>query len=152
MELEDYGSDLLTDFESDMFCSTSKITNKSVSVAKRTRNFKTSRGEIARVPQLINGRCVQQGRNRNKGKQDYVTCGQDQFMIGILRQTYDHTPLQSIPAFFQPLPPTDFRNHTRIENNLSGSDFEQLNDAAPQMKKKHEHAHGFSLYRYKRWK
>ena len=47
----DYGSDVLTDFESDMFGSTtSKITDKSLPVAGRTRNVKTRRGEIARVP------------------------------------------------------------------------------------------------------
>ena len=69
----EYGSDLLTDFESDMFGSiSSKITNKSVPVAKRTRNFKTRQGEIARVPRPINSRRVQHGRNENKDKKNYV--------------------------------------------------------------------------------
>ncbi len=47
----DYGSDFLTDFGSEMFCSTtSKSTNKTLPVVRRTRNVKTRQGELSKVP------------------------------------------------------------------------------------------------------
>ncbi len=47
----DYGSDAFTDFESEMFCSTtSKTTNKTLPVAGRTRNVRTRRGEVLKMP------------------------------------------------------------------------------------------------------
>ncbi len=46
-----YGSDVLTNFESEMFrCTTSKTTNKTLPVARRTRNVRTRRGEVSKAP------------------------------------------------------------------------------------------------------
>ncbi len=45
------GSDVFTDFESEMFCSTtSKTINKTLPVAGRTHNVKTRQGEVSKVP------------------------------------------------------------------------------------------------------
>ncbi len=44
-------SDVLTDFESEMFRSTtSKATNKILFVAERTRNVRICRGEVSKIP------------------------------------------------------------------------------------------------------
>ena len=74
----DYGSDVLIDFESEMFRSTtSKTTDKSIPVAGRTRNVGTRRGEIARAPQPVVGRPGQQRKNGNRGTQGDATWGHD---------------------------------------------------------------------------
>ncbi len=47
----DYWSDVLTDFKSKMFRSTtSKTSNKTLPVAGRTRNVRTRQGEVSKVP------------------------------------------------------------------------------------------------------
>ena len=70
----DYGSDVLTDFESEMFCgTTSKTTDKSTPLAGTTRNVATRQGEIAKAPQPMVGCPGQQKKNGNGGAQGNVT-------------------------------------------------------------------------------
>ncbi len=66
----DYRSDVLTNFESEMFRSTtSKTTNKTLSVAGRTRNVRTRRGEVSKVPKQNLSRQIRPTKNAPKGKQ-----------------------------------------------------------------------------------
>ena len=46
----DYGSDILTDLESEMFSSTTlKKTDQTLPIAGRTRNIETRRGEVSKL-------------------------------------------------------------------------------------------------------
>ena len=122
----DYGSDVLTDFESEMFRSTtSKITNKTLSVARRTRNVKTRRGEVSKVPKQNLSRRIQLAKNAPQGKQR-----------SIFRELYLHkigtqhasAPLERITVFFQAPPPRQLRTNKSSHNSPNGSDFERLNN------------------------
>lgn len=63
-----YGSDVPTDFESELFCSTtSKTTDKSIPVAGRTRNVGTRQGEIARISRSVVSRRGRQSKMGNRG-------------------------------------------------------------------------------------
>ncbi len=65
----DYGSDVLTDFESRMFRSTtSKATNKTLPVAGRTRDVRTRRGDVSKVPKQNLDRRIQTAKNAPQGK------------------------------------------------------------------------------------
>ena len=62
----DYGSDILTDLGSDMFQSTTpKVSRKSI--AGRTRNIKTRRGERPKAHQPISRGPNRPARNRAQG-------------------------------------------------------------------------------------
>ncbi len=62
--VSDYGSDVLTDFESEVFCSTiSKTTNKTLSVVRRTRNIKTRQGEVSKMPKQNLSRRIRPAKN-----------------------------------------------------------------------------------------
>ncbi len=128
----DYGSDVLTDFESEMFRSkTSKTTNKTLPVAGRTRNDRTRRGEVSKEPKQNLSRRIRPAKNAPQGKQR-----------SIFRQLYLHkigtqravALLESITVFFQAPPTRQLRTNTSSYNSPNGSDFERLNDpeAAPE--------------------
>ena len=66
----DYGSDVLTDFESEMFRSTtSKTTNKTLPVAGRTRNVRTRQGEVLKVPKQNLSQRIRTAKKAPQAKQ-----------------------------------------------------------------------------------
>ena len=122
----DNGGDILTDFESEMFRSTtSKTTNKALPVAGRTRDVRTRRGELSKVPKQNLSRRIRQAKNAPQGKQK-----------SIFRELYFHkrgtqraaAPLERIRLFFQASSPRQLRANTSSHNSHNGSDFERLND------------------------
>ena len=65
----DYGSDVLIDFESEMFRSTtSKTTNKTLPVAGRTRIVRTRWGEVSKVPKRNLNQRIQPAKKAPQGK------------------------------------------------------------------------------------
>ncbi len=60
----DYGTDVLTDFEWEMFHSTtSKTTNKTLPVAGRTRNVRTRQSEVSKVLKQNLSRRIRPAKN-----------------------------------------------------------------------------------------
>ncbi len=122
----DYWGDVLTDFESEMFRSTtSKTTNKTLSLAGRTSNVRTRRDEVSKLLKQNLSPRIQPAKNTPQGKQR-----------SIFREVYLHkictqraaAPLEGITAFFQAPPPRQLRTNTSSHNSPNGSDFERLND------------------------
>ena len=121
-----YRSDILNNFELKMFRSTtSKTTNKTLPVAGRTRNVRTRRGEVSKVPKHNLSQRIRPVKNAPQGKQK-----------SIFRELYLHkigtqhaaAPLERITAFFQAPPPRQLRTNTSSHNSPNCSDFEKLND------------------------
>lgn len=125
----DYGSDVLTDFESEMFRSTtSKTTNKTLPVAGRTHNIRTRRGEVSKVPKQNLSRRIRPAKNAPQGKQRSNFRELYLHKIGTQRAASDHAPLEGITAFFQAPPSRQLRTNTSSHNSPNGSDFERSND------------------------
>ncbi len=122
----DYGSDVLTHFESETLCSTtSKTTNKTLPVAGRTHNVRTRLGKVSKVPKQNLSRRIRPAKNVPQGKQRSIFRELYLHKIGTQRAA---TPLEGITAFFQAPPPRQLRTNTSSHNSLNGSDFERLND------------------------
>ena len=121
----DYGSDVLTDFESEMFRSTtSKTTNKTLPVAGRTRNVRTCRGEVSKVPKQNLSRRIRPAKNAPQGKQRSIFRELYLHKIGTQRAA---ALLEGITAFFQGSPSRKLRTNTSSHNSPNCSDFERLN-------------------------
>lgn len=100
-ESSDYGSDVLTGFESEMFRNTtSKTTNKTLPVAGRTRNVRTRRGKMSKVPRKSLSRRIRPAKNSPKGKQRSNFREQYLHIMGTQRAANDHALLDGITAFF----------------------------------------------------
>ena len=122
----DYRSDILTDFESEMFRSTtSKTTNETLLVAGRTRNVRTRRGEVSKVPKQNLSRRIRPAKNAPQGKQRSIFRKLYLHKIGTQRAA---AQLEGIMAFFQAPLPRQLRTNTSSHNSPNGSDFERLND------------------------
>ena len=125
----DNGSDVLTDFESEMFCNTtSKTTNKTLPVAGRIRIVRTRRREVSKVPKQNLCRRIRPAKKAPQGKQRSNFRELYLHKIVTQRATSDHAPLEGITTFFQAPPPRQLRRNISSHNSSNGSDFEKLND------------------------
>ena len=97
----DYGSDVLTDCESKMFRSTtSKATNKTLPVVRRTRNTRYRRSEISKVPKQNLSRRIRPAKNAQQSKQKSNFGELYLHKIETQHAASDHAPLKEITAFF----------------------------------------------------
>ena len=107
---------------------TSKATNKILPVVRRTRNVRTRRGEILKVPKQNLSRRVRQAKKAPQGKQRSNFCELYLHKICTQNAASDHAPLERLTLFFQAPPPWQLRSNTSSHNSPNGSDFENLND------------------------
>lgn len=96
----DYRSDILTNLGSEIFRSTtSKKTDQTLPIARKTRNIGTRRGEVLKVSRQNLSRRIRPAKNPIRSKQWSIFYEQYLHVIGTQRPANDHAPLKGIPSF-----------------------------------------------------